>query len=199
MTTRWPRRRRPSRTAPPSPGRAADSADSADGTGDDSDRSSTASAEIGAAAPNETGAGALDDAGATGQADDTGPAPTTLSGDPTTTTSTTGFTTLTTVVAPHVDLGSFEQGDVSALREAAKAEADAPKAAAAKRTAASDECLAQMEQPVAASSAKVVYTAVAMVGEADVVVLVLQGDGGRELRARYVDGCERWIDSATLG
>ncbi len=168
--------------------------------GDASERNTTASAEIGAAAPTDLGVGAVEDSSTTGQPGETGPASTTPGGDPTTTTtSTTGVTTLTTTVPRHVTLGTFEEGDVSTLREAAKAEADVPKAATAKPTAASDECLAQMEQPVATSSATVVYTAVALVGEADVVVLVLQGEGGRELRARYLDGCERWIDSATLG
>jgi hypothetical protein len=179
--------------------RAADSGAAADAAdGDDSDRSSTAGAEIGASAPNELGAGSSEASDDTGEAGGTGPAPTTPGGDPATTTSTTGFTTLTTVVAPFVDLGTFEKGDVSELREAAKAEADAPKAAAAESSAAIDQCLAQMEDPGQTDGATVMYTAVANVGEEAVVVLVLQLEAGRELRARYLDGCERWIDGATL-
>ena len=174
-------------------GIAADSAD-----GDDSDRSSTASAEIGAAAPSDLAGGSAEGTATTGQPGDTGPAPTMPGGDPATTTSTTGFTTLTTVVAPFVDLGAFEEGDVSKLREAAKSEADAPKAAAAQSSAAVDQCLAQMEDPAQLDGATVIYTAIAKVGEEAVVALVLQLESGRELRARYVDGCERWIDGATL-
>jgi hypothetical protein len=180
--------------------RAADSGAAADAAdGDESDRSSTASAEIGASAPTDLGAGSVEAPFATGEPGATGPAPTTPGGDPAPTTSTTGFTTLTTVVAPFVDLGTFEEGDVSELREAAKAEADAPKAAAATSSAAVDECLAQMEDPAQIDGATVIYTAVAKVGEEVVVALVLQLETGRELRARYLDGCERWIDGATLG
>jgi hypothetical protein len=180
--------------------RAADSevaADSADG--DDRDRSSTASAEIGAPPPSELTGGTSAGAGATAEPGATAPAPTTPAGDPaTTTTSTTGFTTLTTVVAPFVDLGTFEEGDVSTLREAAKAEADSPKAEAAESSAAVDRCLAEMEDPAQLDGATVIYTAIAKVGEETVVALVLQLESGRELRARYLDGCERLIDGATL-